>query len=192
MCSDRDVEHDDVADLVARPSTSRWSSPTCRQTVCGSGLLQTLAEYGRERLSASGAKPPLGAATRGYFATLLDVADPRHGAAGCQWFATVSEVFDDVRMAIEWAIDVGDADVALTIANVAGWYLEHGWSPRRHVALARGIPRARLAGGARPARPCAGWASTIGMVHDAYRAIVHGTEAVSAASRPDTSRPSRM
>ena len=112
---------------------------------------------------------------------MVEVPDAAHGAAEGHWYGTVGELLDDIRVAMEWAVESGDADIACAIAGGLGWFWNMGgriddtwrWIT---AALSLGEP-------ALPSRRirALGWAGLVGIVHDSERAMECGAEAVARA-----------
>ena len=181
VCADATIGKDDVAELLARLVDR--SLVTARRSERGVDfrLLQTLAQYGREQLERSGDAEAARARHAAYVANVIEVPDGEHGATEGNWFGTVGEMLDDIRLAMEWAAESGDADIACAIAGGLGWFWNMGgriddtwrWIT---AALALGEPT-------RPIRRISalGWAGLVGLVHDSKRAMEYGAEAVARA-----------
>ena len=166
VCADATIGKDDVAELLARLVDR--SLVTARRSARGVDfrLLQTLAQYGREQLERSGDAAAARARHASYVANLVEVPDAAHGAAEGNWFGTVGELLDDIRLAMEWAVESGDADIACAIAGGLGWFWNMGgriddtwrWIT---AALSLGEPT-------RPSRRirALAWGGLVGIVHD--------------------------
>ncbi len=98
VCSGPGVERDEVADLLARLVDKSLVVTYTDSTGPGLRLLQTLAQYGRERLTANGEMDATRLRHARYFAAALDIPDAEHGSATRKWFARFSESIDDVRV----------------------------------------------------------------------------------------------
>ncbi|GAB3995898.1 BTAD domain-containing putative transcriptional regulator [Glycomyces albus] len=100
-------------------------------------MLETLREYGRERLEATGRLDKARAAHAAYCLDLAERAEPHvRGADQLEWRARLDAEHDDILAALHYAAASGDADTALRIAaamsmhwftggpwpDVAGWY----------------------------------------------------------------------
>ena len=181
VCGDATIGTDDVAELLARLVDR--SLVTARQSTRGVDfrLLQTLAQYGRERLDRSGDADATRARHAACVASLIEVPSAAHGMTEGNWYGVVGEWLDDIRVAMEWAIVSGDADIACAIAAGLGWYWNMGgrvddtwrWM---NAALSLGeptIPSRRVIALA--------WAGVVGIVHDSERAIAYGAEGVEQA-----------
>ena len=111
---------------------------------------------------------------------LVEVPDAAHGAAEGNWFGTVGELLDDIRRAMAWAVESGDADIAC--ASWAGSVGSGTWvaasttpgdGSRRP---SHSESRHGRAGGSALA-----WGGLVGMVHDSECAMEYGAEAVAPA-----------
>ena len=119
VCAGDTVRRDDVADLLARLADRSLVMATQTRQGVRFRVLQTLAEYGRERLAARGDEAAARARHAGWITSFVDVTDGERGAA---WFAAVSRSLDDIRRAMESALAAGDAGTSLTIAFALGWF----------------------------------------------------------------------
>jgi predicted ATPase/DNA-binding SARP family transcriptional activator len=118
-----DLDPIDVEDLLQAlvdksliiATTDRTGSVRYRQ-------LQTLAHYGREKLAERGEAEPTRQAMAARFAQLAAASTAAYiGANQRSWLATLAEEQDNLRAALEWAVDTGDAETALTIGGGASW-----------------------------------------------------------------------
>ncbi|MEU1510351.1 BTAD domain-containing putative transcriptional regulator [Kitasatospora sp. NPDC005748] len=91
------------------------------------GMLETVREYGVERLAH---RAEADAARRRYLAFLLDLAEsaePRLRTRDqLRWLARLSAERDNLLAAVRWAIDAGDAATAVRFGAALGWF----WSLR--------------------------------------------------------------
>jgi predicted ATPase/DNA-binding SARP family transcriptional activator/tetratricopeptide (TPR) repeat protein len=118
-----DTDPRDVAGLLARLVDRSLITATRTGRGVRFRMLQTLADYGRERLGERGELAAARARHARWAAALADVPDSAHGP---DWFATFSEFAADIRRAIDWALAAGDADTALVIAYGIGWFWASG------------------------------------------------------------------
>ena len=122
VCSGGGVPEDDVLDLLgalvdrsllvlADPGAPRYR------------MLETLREYGIEKLGHEGDLARLRTAHAHYFAQLADDADAHlRGPDQIPWFRRVSAERDNVLAALRWLCDDGDAPRALRLAVSLGWF----------------------------------------------------------------------
>lgn len=89
------------------------------------GTLETVREYGLERLAASGEEPAVRAAHAVHYLALAEQAEREsHGPAQRQWAARLEAEQDNLRAALRWSLDEGTPELALRFAGALGtfWY----------------------------------------------------------------------
>ena len=123
VCADDAICRDDIADLLTRLVDKSLLIATHTGHGVRFRLLQTLAEYGRERLAGSGDRAAVCARHAHWVASFACVAEADYGPA---WFAAVSESLDDIRLAMEAALNSGDGDTAQAIACGLLWFWDRG------------------------------------------------------------------
>ena len=125
VCSDDDITGDDVTDLVSRladkslaliQSDELGGYARCR-------MLQTLVEYGRERLEESGDAARVYAAHGRYYSDFASRSVAAlTGLKQRGWLRAVTGNLDNLRSAFDVALAEGDAETAQCIAGGLGWY----------------------------------------------------------------------
>jgi non-specific serine/threonine protein kinase len=86
-------------------------------------LLETLRQYGRERLVATSAAETIQQRHAHYYTSLAEQADPQlRGAQQPQWHAVLEAELDNLRAALQWWIDRGHAEAGLNLAGALGWF----------------------------------------------------------------------
>ena len=123
VCGGSGLAREDVADLLARLVDKSLITATHTSRGVRFRMLQTLAEYGRERLATRGELADVRAQHTRWVTSVADVPDGAHGPG---WFATVREFADDIRRAMESALAAGDPDASLAIACGIGWFWATG------------------------------------------------------------------
>jgi predicted ATPase/DNA-binding SARP family transcriptional activator len=84
--------------------------------------LQTLAQYGRERLTERGdAARTRDAMAKHYAQLCAESAAAFTGDRQRAWLTAIDQEHDNLRAALDWAVANGDADTALLIAGGASW-----------------------------------------------------------------------
>jgi predicted ATPase/DNA-binding SARP family transcriptional activator/tetratricopeptide (TPR) repeat protein len=119
VCESSGIAGQDVADLLARLVDKSLITATQTSRGVRFRMLQTLAEYGRERLAARGELAAVRARHARWVESVADVPDGGHDLA---WFAIIREFAGDIRLAMESVLSAGDADAALAIAYGIGWF----------------------------------------------------------------------
>ncbi len=128
VCSDEQVPAEDVADLLSalvdksllQPVGADWGSPSSRGRL---RMLETIREYGIERVDERGELAELRRRHADYFADLLRRAQPYLVSADqLPWFATLRAERDNILAAARFRADSGDVNGALEIGLILGGF----------------------------------------------------------------------
>jgi predicted ATPase/class 3 adenylate cyclase len=92
-------------------------------------ILETIREYGLERLAESGEEATVRTRHAHEFARLAETAYDHRGEAEAEWSARLDRDHDDLRAALEW-LSTTDPDAALELAGALGWF----WFARGYLA----------------------------------------------------------
>jgi predicted ATPase/transcriptional regulator with XRE-family HTH domain len=96
-------------------------------------MLQTIREYGLERLRDAGEEATARVAHAQWCARLAERAEPELSGRNQQfWFDELDREHDNIRSALEWAVATGDAGLALRISGS----IYRFWTSRGHIAQA--------------------------------------------------------
>jgi predicted ATPase/class 3 adenylate cyclase len=88
-------------------------------------LLETLRHYARERLTAAGAAEEVARRHAHHFVALAEAAEPALlGPDQVAWLDRLEADLDDVRAALRWGVDRGEAELGLRLAG-ALWKFWH-------------------------------------------------------------------
>lgn len=105
-------------------------------------MLETIREYGRERLAEAGETERLRVAHAAYLHDLAARAEPElRGADQLTWLRRLADEHDNLHAAVRGAIDAGDVPAATALAARLGWY----WWLSGHRAEGVGLCRDVLA-----------------------------------------------
>jgi predicted ATPase/DNA-binding CsgD family transcriptional regulator len=122
-------------------------------------MLETIREYGREALDASGEAEVTHRAHAAYYLGLAETAEQAwNGPQQAVWFGWLEKAHDNLRAAMNWLLERGEAEMALRLGTALWWFWyaqEHrneGWS-----VLEQALERSE--GGAVPLRARALWAT---------------------------------
>ncbi|WP_280401176.1 BTAD domain-containing putative transcriptional regulator [Nocardia carnea] len=86
-------------------------------------MLDTIAQYARDRLLESGEADAVRRAHLAYFTGLADTAEPQLRRAGqLAWLAVLDAEHGNIAVAMRAALAAGDSAGALRLAAAAGWY----------------------------------------------------------------------
>jgi predicted ATPase/DNA-binding CsgD family transcriptional regulator len=122
-------------------------------------MLETIREYGWERLNGSGEMEETGHAHAAYYLHLAEQIDPHlRSAQQAVWLARLGAEHDNLRAALRWSIDYGEKEMALRLGGALWyfWELRGPWSEGRTflkqaLAASEGVAvavRAKALGGA--------------------------------------------
>ncbi len=98
------------------------------------GMLETIREYGLERLAASGESAVISRAHAAFFLSLAEEAEGQlTGPEEARWLARFEWEHDNLRTALTWAIQSGEAELALRMAGALAnyWQIHGDWSEGR-------------------------------------------------------------
>jgi non-specific serine/threonine protein kinase len=97
-------------------------------------LLETVRQYARDRLLESGEVPSVRSQHAAFFLQLAEQAEPAlWGADQVPWFDRLEMEHDNLRTALEWLAQSGEAECALRLAGA----LRRLWSVRGYCAEGR-------------------------------------------------------
>jgi predicted ATPase/DNA-binding SARP family transcriptional activator len=125
VCAGGPVHADDVVDVLG--------ALVDKSLVVLSGtryrMLETIREYGRDRLTEAGEVEQLRRAHAGYMLDLAGAAEPHlRGADQLSWLRRLVEEHDNLHAALRAAIGAGDTPNAVALVARLGWY----WWLRGH------------------------------------------------------------
>jgi predicted ATPase/DNA-binding SARP family transcriptional activator len=117
------VDRDDVLDLLA--ALADKSLVVAAQTEDGPRyrMLETIREYGRDRLAEAGETEQARRRHAAYFLRSAERAGPHlFGAGQLDWLRVMGADADNVHMAIRGAVAAGDTGTAVGLVSAFGWY----------------------------------------------------------------------
>jgi predicted ATPase/DNA-binding SARP family transcriptional activator len=121
VCADDHVPLADVLDLLA----SLVDKSLLHETGGRYRMLETIREYGQERLGDRGELSALLDAHARYFAEFVETADPHlRRPEQLEWIARLDAERDNILAAIRHLGDQGNAQATLEMAVGMGWYWE--------------------------------------------------------------------
>jgi predicted ATPase/class 3 adenylate cyclase len=101
------------------------------------GMFETIREYSRECLAASGEEQRLRRQHAHFFAALAEEAEPGfRGAERPMWLARLETEHDNLRSALEWSQSARSA-LAMRLAGALGWFWHFGGYYREGCRRAR-------------------------------------------------------
>ncbi len=122
VCADDQVPAGEVLDVLSRlVDKSLVTAPDAGRDTRFSQL-QTLWQYGRDRLNESGEVDAMCARHAAYYRQMAeDAHEGLRGATGPMWRERLTSELGNLRAALDWFIARGDADAALSLASGMAW-----------------------------------------------------------------------
>jgi predicted ATPase/class 3 adenylate cyclase len=97
-------------------------------------MLETIREFGREQLERSGEVGALRRRHAEYFRALVEEADPHlRGPGAAAWLDRLDAEHDNLRAALAWSVETGEAALGLRMAGILAWF----WRLRGHLREGR-------------------------------------------------------
>jgi len=110
---------DGMATLVNQSLVQRQESSARESRLT---MLETIREYALERLDASGEAERLRRQHATYFLALAEAAPEWHGPQRMPWLELLEAEHDNLRAALQWAIEQPAGDIAMRLAGALGWF----------------------------------------------------------------------
>ena len=122
VCADDQVPAGEVLDVLSRlVDKSLVAAPNAGRDARFIQL-QTLWQYGRDRLDESGEVDAMCARHAAYYRQMAqDAHEGLRGATGPMWRERLTSELGNLRAALDWFIARGDADAALSLASGMAW-----------------------------------------------------------------------
>jgi non-specific serine/threonine protein kinase len=133
-CAGEELKRDEVLDLLSHLVdkslvTARDESGEARYR-----LLETVRQYGQEKLSESGETGQVRGRHAGYYLALAEEAEPElKGAGQVAWLERLERERDNLRGAMVWLLERGELEETARL----GWALWLFWGIRAHFAEGR-------------------------------------------------------
>jgi predicted ATPase len=109
-------------------------------------MLESIREYALEQAEASGESDAARQRHALYFRDLAERAEPHlHGPEQATWLDRLAREADNLRAALAWAVDAGDAETGLRLAGALArywWLAGHLSEGRRHLERLLAMPEA--------------------------------------------------
>ena len=177
VCAGEDLEREEVLELLSHLVDKSLVVAREEGGEARYRLLETVRQYGREKLDESGEEAEVGRRHAGFFVGFAEEAERElRGPDQARWLTRVETEHDNIRAALSWSLgERGDADsgVRLAAALWAFWstrgYLSEG-RRRLESAISRSGPAASLARA--KALNGAGWLAAYQDEYGAAKALI--------------------
>ena len=122
VCADDQVPAGEVLDVLSRLVDKSLVGRPDAGRDARFNQLQTLWQYGRDRLDESGEAGAMCARHGAYYRQMAEEAhEGLRGATGPTWRERLTSELGNLRAALDWFIARGDADAALSLASGMAW-----------------------------------------------------------------------
>ena len=122
VCADESLDASDLGDIIQTLVDKSLVIAVPRGDELRFTQLQTLAQYGREKLAERGDAERIRDAMAAHYARLCARSAAAYvGDDQRAWLMAVDQEQDNLRGALEWAVANDDAETALTIAGGVSW-----------------------------------------------------------------------
>jgi DNA-binding CsgD family transcriptional regulator/tetratricopeptide (TPR) repeat protein len=134
VCSGEGIEEDDVLDLLTHLVEKSLVLVVARDDETRYRLLETVRQYGREKLEESVKEPDVRRHHADFFLELAERVEPLiNGKDRGLWLGRLDAEHDNLRAALAWSREEGEEEVGLRLAGSLSWFWYHReyWSEWR-------------------------------------------------------------
>jgi len=136
VVSGNGVEEGDVLDLLSELlDKSLVLAEAAGEGEARYRMLEPIRQYAREKLEESGEAQAVSCRHAAFFLTLAEESEPGlWGPEEASWLEHLEAEHDNMRAALSWAIEQGDAELGLRLTAALRWF----WYARGHFGEGRG------------------------------------------------------
>ncbi len=122
VCADEHLPASEILDVLSRLVDKSLVTASGTGAEARFSQLQTLWQYGIERLGESGEADAMRARHGAYYRQMAEQAhEGLRGATGTMWRDRLTAELGNLRAALDWYIATDDADAALSLASGMAW-----------------------------------------------------------------------
>ena len=134
ICTGEELQRDEVLELLSQLVDKSLVMAQERDGAARYRLLETVRQYGRERLEEAGEAAYVREQHAGHYLAVAEEADPElRGERQLAWLERLETEHDNLRVAMAWLLWHGESEVAAGL----GWALWLFWGIRTHLAEGR-------------------------------------------------------
>ena len=134
VCSGEGIEEPEVLDLLTSLVDKSLVQASEQGGEARYRLLETVRQYGREKLEKAGTEPNIRRRHAEFFLRFAERAEPRiNGKERELWLARLDAEHDNLRAALAWTQESVEAEMGLRLAGALSWFWFHReyWSEWR-------------------------------------------------------------
>jgi predicted ATPase/DNA-binding CsgD family transcriptional regulator len=145
VCAGEQLRRDEVLELLSPLVEKSLVVAQEREGTAHFRLLETVRQYGRERLEEAGEAARVREQHAGYYLAMAEEAEPElKGDRQVTWLERLETEHGNLRVAMAWLLERGESDLAARL----GWALWLFWGIRTHLTEGRrSMEQALSAGG---------------------------------------------
>jgi predicted ATPase/DNA-binding CsgD family transcriptional regulator len=134
ICAGEQLHRDEVLELLSQLVDKSLVVAQERDGTARYRLLETIRQYGRERLEEAGEAAQVREQHAGYYLAVAEEAEPElKGDRQVKWLERLETEHGDLRVAMAWLLERGEPESAARL----GWALWLFWGIRTHLAEGR-------------------------------------------------------
>ena len=134
ICTGEELQRDEVLELLSQLVDKSLVVAQERDGAARYRLLETVRQYGRERLEEAGEAAFVREQHAGHYLAVAEEAEPElRGERQLAWLERLETEHDNLRVAMAWLLWRGESEVAARL----GWALWLFWGIRTHLAEGR-------------------------------------------------------
>ena len=132
VCIGDSVEASDILDLLTQLVDKSLVLAETRHGEARYRLLETIREYGRDKLAETEEAEEVRRRHRDWYLALAEQAEPKlRGSEQVVWFTRLETELDNLRAALEWSLtDARDAEAGMRLSAALAWF----WRAHDYVA----------------------------------------------------------
>jgi predicted ATPase/DNA-binding CsgD family transcriptional regulator len=134
ICAGEQLQRDEVLEVLSQLVDKSMVVALEPDGAARYRLLETIRQYGRERLEEAGEAAHIREQHAGYYLAVAEEAEPElQGEGQVAWLERLETEHDNLRVAMAWLLERGESEVAARL----GWALWLFWGIRTHLAEGR-------------------------------------------------------
>ena len=128
VCSEGEIEASSVLDWLTQLVDKSLITVDVQGSEARYRLLETVRQYGQERLQESEESRGALSRHRDFFLALAEAAEPHVRVAAVEWLTRLECEHENLRAALEWSLRNGDEETNLRLVGALAWF----WIRRLH------------------------------------------------------------
>jgi predicted ATPase len=125
VASEEKINTEEIVNLLAELIKKSLVQTKEHQTITRYQMLETIRQYASEKLVESGKSNALSERHLEYFLNLAETAEPHLiRSEQIEWLPLLDADYENLRLALEWAVSKSTMEAALNLCRALGWFWE--------------------------------------------------------------------